>query len=74
MLKALASHKSYEEDFLEEAIILCLISLIVFFPTVPFQFFGLPGVFLSITTGAAISSIVELFLEVVRSKREDIND
>ncbi|MCS7139021.1 MAG: hypothetical protein NZ873_03100 [Crenarchaeota archaeon] len=52
--------------------ILYLISLIVFLPAVPFPFFGLAGVFLSILTGAAIRVIIELLLEMRKSRHGDV--
>ncbi|MBO3842100.1 MAG: hypothetical protein FGF48_06750 [Candidatus Brockarchaeota archaeon] len=45
---------------------------IVFFPAVPFRNLGLLGVFLTMLTGAAIRTIVELFLEIRRSRRRDM--
>ena len=55
-----------------ELSILYLVSLIVFFPAVPFHFLGLLGIFLAMLTGAAIRVVVELFLEMRRSKRKEI--
>ncbi|MEM1554898.1 MAG: hypothetical protein QXJ72_08475 [Thermoproteota archaeon] len=54
------------------ATILYLASRVVFLPAVPFQSFELLGIFLSIITGVAIRAIIELFLEIRRSRRGDI--